>query len=95
MNTMTTAVESITAPRRERATEQARRVLAQHPHFRGRADVIKFFERDDVLLVYGQVPSFYLKQVLQSALRDVPGISRIDNQVDVTCPDGLSSVRRR
>ena len=77
------------------ATQQARQLLAQHEHFRGRAQTFEFGEYDQVLIVRGQVPSFYLKQVLQVVLRDVQGIRRIDNRVDVVCPDGLSSVPRR
>jgi hypothetical protein len=45
------------------------------------------------LTLHGNVPSFYLKQVLQSILKDVPGIERIDNRVDVVSAAGLSSVR--
>lgn len=77
------------------AAEKAKRIVTQHPHFRGCAITIEFIECDQVLLVHGQVPSFYLKQVLQTALRDVSGITRIDNRVDVVSSDGLSSVRRR
>lgn len=47
-----------------------------------------------VLTLRGNVPSFYLKQVLQSILKDIPGVARIDNRVDVVSAAGLSSVRR-
>ncbi len=50
---------------------------------------------DDTLILRGQVPSFYLKQVLQTLLTQVDGVSRIDNRVDVTSSTGLSSVRAR
>ena len=50
---------------------------------------------DDTLILRGQVPSFYLKQVLQTLLTQVHGVSRIDNRVDVTSSTGLSSVRAR
>jgi hypothetical protein len=39
------------------------------------------------------LPSFYLKQVLQTLLRDLDGVTRIANRVDVVSPTGLSSVR--
>ena len=39
----------------------------------------------------GRLPSFYLKQVLQTLLRDIEGIKLIDNQVDVISSTGLSS----
>jgi hypothetical protein len=48
---------------------------------------------EGVLTLRGSVPSFYLKQVLQSILKDVPGVARIDNRVDVVSAAGLSSVR--
>ena len=47
------------------------------------------------LVLRGRVPSFYLKQVLQTLLTKVDGVSQIDNQVDVTSSTGLSSVRVR
>ena len=50
---------------------------------------------DDTLILRGEVPSFYLKQVLQTLLTQVDGVSRIDNRVDVTSSTGLSSVRAR
>jgi hypothetical protein len=43
--------------------------------------------------VRGRVPSFYLKQVLQTILMRVEGVGVVDNQVDVVSCDGLSSVR--
>ena len=48
---------------------------------------------EGVLTLRGNVPSFYLKQVLQSILKDTPGVERIDNRVDVVSAAGLSSVR--
>ena len=73
----------------------ARALLAEHDHFFGRTDRFEFEQADEVLVVRGQVPSFYLKQLLQTALRAVAGVERIENRVDVVCSDGLSSVRRR
>lgn len=50
------------------------------------------FEFDEgVLAIYGRVPSFYLKQVLQTVLAGLPDIERIDNQVEVVNSAGLSS----
>jgi hypothetical protein len=48
-----------------------------------------------VLTLHGRLPSFYLKQVLQTMLNNVDGVERIDNQVDVVSANGLSSVRFR
>ena len=47
-----------------------------------------------VLTIRGRVPTFYLKQILQEVLRDVDGVSRIDNQVNVVSATGLSSIPR-
>ena len=72
---------------------RAREALASHCHFRGRADGFKFENDGDVLTVRGRVPSFYLKQVLQTILKRLDGVRMVNNQVDVVCCDGLSSVR--
>ena len=63
--------------------EQAYAILDAHTHFRGRAGRFELVCRDDVLVVRGAVPSYYLKQVLQSVLKEVDGVRRIDNQVTV------------
>jgi len=44
------------------------------------------------LCVTGQLPSYYLKQVLQTALQDVTGVDRVDNRVDVVSSRGLNDV---
>lgn len=75
--------------------QTARALLAEHDHFFGRSERFEFEQAEEVLVVRGQVPTFYLKQVLQTVLREVAGVKRIENQVDVVCSDGLSSVRRR
>lgn len=46
-----------------------------------------------VLILQGRVPSFYVKQVLQTVVKDIAGVEQIDNQVDVVSSTGLSSVR--
>ncbi|MGE3776604.1 MAG: hypothetical protein AB7F89_05425 [Pirellulaceae bacterium] len=43
------------------------------------------------LVLEGRVPSFYLKQVLQTLLRDLDCIEHIDNQVVVVSATGLST----
>lgn len=68
----------------------ARQRLEFHPHFRGHASAVAIRYERDVLILSGRVPSFYLKQLVQEVLRDLaPGIQ---NDVDVVCCDGLSSV---
>jgi len=54
------------------------------------------YEFDEgVLTLRGRVPSFYLKQVLQEVLADLPAIEWIDNHVEVVNSSGLSSVPPR
>ncbi|MEX2308555.1 MAG: BON domain-containing protein [Pirellulales bacterium] len=73
--------------------QRVHELLSQHPHFRGRACNFKYEYREDLLIVRGCVPSFYLKQILQTVLKDVDGVTHIDNQVDVISSFGVSSVR--
>jgi hypothetical protein len=86
-------------PKRKQSTRcvkterRAREAIAHHSHFRGRVDGFQFEHRGDVLTVRGRVPSFYLRQVLERALKRIDGVRSVDNQVDVVCCDGLSSVR--
>lgn len=70
----------------------AHQMLAQHCHFHGRDRGLEIAQRDDVLVIRGCVPTFYLKQVLQTALMGLDGVRWVDNQVDVVACDGLSSV---
>ena len=60
-----------------------RALLARHPHFQGRSSLFEFECDENVLIVRGAVPTFYLKQLLQSALTRIDGVDRIDNRVDV------------
>jgi len=66
--------------------------LAQHSQLRTRAASFDFHKLGDVLVVRGRVPSFYLKQMVQTALKDLEGVRRIDNQVQVVASHGLSSL---
>ena len=75
--------------------ESVKGTLSRSCHFTRHWREITCDYEDGVLTLHGNVPSFYLKQVLQSILKDVPGVERIDNRVDVVSAAGLSSVRRR
>jgi hypothetical protein len=74
---------------------RARDLIARHAHFRGRAEAFEFECNENVLVIRGSVPTFYLKQLLQDALKHVNGVQQIDNCVDVIAPNGVSSVRHR
>jgi len=67
--------------------------LERHPRFRGRSRTIQLEFREGTIILSGRVPSFYLKQLLQEAMRNIEGVEKIDNRVDVTCSYGLSSTR--
>jgi hypothetical protein len=54
-----------------------------HPLFYGRTSLFAIEMVDDTIILSGRLPSFYLKQLLQEAVRGVPGVTSIDNQVDV------------
>jgi hypothetical protein len=70
----------------------ARAALEGHVHFRGRVDLFVLTAYEDVLVVRGAAPSHYIKQMLQAVLGQVEGVARVDNQVAVINPQGLSSV---
>jgi len=69
--------------------------LEEHPCFHGRSDAVQLRFDQGTIILSGRVPSFYLKQLLQEALRNIDGVERIDNRVDVACSNGLSSTRQR
>jgi osmotically-inducible protein OsmY len=58
--------------------------LEDHPHFRGRTQLLKIESIGGSVVVSGRVPTYYLKQLLQEAVRAIPGVAHIDNCVDVT-----------
>ena len=71
--------------------QNAAQALDSHPHFRGRTETTRIECHHDTLILTGRLPSFYLKQLLQEALRQVDGVGTIDNRVDVICCGGMSS----
>jgi hypothetical protein len=71
------------SPESQEIEERARALLENHAHFRGRARRFEFRYSEEVLTVRGSVPTFYLKQVLQSALINLEGVRVIENNVNV------------
>ena len=57
--------------------------LEESNHFRHRTQLVRLRNSDGSLIIDGRLPSFYLKQILQTLLRDVDGVVRIDNRVEV------------
>lgn len=71
----------------------ARHELARHPHFRGRVCDVRIKHEGRNLYLSGRLPTFYLKQLVQEAVRHVPGVDFVYNEIDVVSPNGVSSVR--
>jgi hypothetical protein len=61
--------------------------LQRHPHFRGRASLVRIELVEGTIVLSGRLPSYYLKQLLQEAIRLMPGVMDIDNRVLVMRPD--------
>ena len=57
--------------------------VRSHPRLYSVFDVLDFDSECRTLIVRGVVPTFHLKQLLQESLRELPGVDRVDNQVDV------------
>lgn len=72
----------------------ARARIETHPLFLARGRLFEFHCEDDVLVVRGCVPTYYLKQMLQSALKDLEGVRWIDNQVTVDPSGDVFSPQR-
>ncbi len=60
--------------------------LKWHDSFRGHLESLTFELVEGTLILTGRLPSFYLKQMLQTTLKTVSGVKRIDNRVDVVPP---------
>jgi hypothetical protein len=71
----------------------ARQHLEHHPHFRGRVGDVFIEQHGRTLLLTGKLPTFYLKQLVQEAIRRVPGVRHVQNMIDVVSASGISSVR--
>jgi hypothetical protein len=72
--------------------EIVRQRLTQNCPYRSYFQMISFEYADETLKLHGKLPTFYLKQILQTMLFDIDGVSQIDNRVDVVSSSGLSSV---
>jgi osmotically-inducible protein OsmY len=71
----------------------AKSYLESHPHFRGRVNDVSIMHEDKTLYLTGRLPTFYLKQLVQEAVRHVPGVQHVRNMIDVVNAEGVSSVR--
>lgn len=73
---MDTLAPSITA------VDQAQQIFAHHPHLNRRE--VRCRTEDDRVILEGNVESFFEKQLAQEALRDLQGVTCVDNQLMVT-----------
>jgi osmotically-inducible protein OsmY len=80
-------------PVRNDLSAVARQYLESHPHFRGRTNGVSIVHEGRNLYLTGRLPTFYLKQLVQEALRHVPGVQNVINQIDVINSGGVSSAR--
>lgn len=60
-----------------------RKHLDDHPHFCGRTKLFQIEAIGRSIVVTGRVPTYYLKQILQEAIKEVADVAHIDNRVDV------------
>ncbi|MCC7475179.1 MAG: hypothetical protein IT425_07270 [Pirellulales bacterium] len=74
----------------EEVIRRAQALVEAHMHFTGRAHAFDFSLDGDTLVVRGRVPSFYLKQVLQNALKNLEGVRCVDNRVAVLSAKGAN-----
>ena len=68
----------------------ARQRLASDPHFQQHRGTVGIERVNGYLILKGQLPSFYLKQLAQEALRGLH--IQVVNRIDVVSCRGLSSV---
>ena len=71
--------------------DAVREQLENHPHFRGRLETLSIDQRGKTLYLSGQLPTFYLKQLVQEIIRRLPGVQSVRNEIDVISPYGVSS----
>ncbi|QEG42239.1 BON domain-containing protein [Roseimaritima ulvae] len=55
--------------------------LKTHPHLR--RVLVKSQQQQDRVVLSGNVSTFFQKQMAQEALRNIPGVQEIDNQLSV------------
>jgi len=68
---------------------RARVLVEAHSQFAGRSQLIEFEYDKGVLVVRGCLPTYYLKQMLQTALKNLEGVRLIDNRVAVDMSEGI------
>ncbi len=67
---------------------RAKAILAAHPNFLGRSDWVQFQCTNPCLQIQGRLPSFFLKQLVQEAVKRLGHDIRIENRIVVASPTG-------
>jgi osmotically-inducible protein OsmY len=67
----------------ENVAARAQSLIANNLYFRGTSYPLSFKSYENVLVVNGTVPTYYLKQLIQSTLGGLDGVERVVNQVEV------------
>lgn len=80
--------DSGSSPTPQQLREKAEMLLECHPHFRGRTQFLQCEIVGRNLILNGRLPSYYLKQLAQEAMRGLRGIDRIENRIRVASPIG-------
>lgn len=62
---------------------RAATVVCNHPQLGRYRASLQFFAKGGQLTLGGCIPSFYLKQLAQEALRSLEGVRRIENRIEV------------
>ena len=70
-----------------------RELIASHPRFSAYIRTIQIEYARDTLILTGELPSYYAKQLLQEALRSLAYIRRIDNRICVVRSAARSQLR--
>ena len=68
--------------------DAARQALENHPCFRGRSRFVEAEQHGDMIVLTGNFPSFYLKQLAQETVKSVVGECRVQNRIVVASPVG-------
>lgn len=55
-----------------------------HPQLSRLSPQLSFYFTDGCLMIAGQVPSFYLKQVVQEVARKIDGVRTVENRIEVS-----------
>lgn len=63
--------------------QRAMRLLDAHPHFRGRSRLVRCMISNQRLYLIGKVPSYYLKQLAQEAVRELKDVDEVVNKIEV------------